>query len=223
MFRGKFLSVSVILFAGVIFLNLTGCTIIFQKGRKSDVEKIQSLQEEVDRLSQIKAELEGKLKGVEGVSLSMEDRGLVITFLDEVLFDSGKAKIKPEAFSALDKVASVVIAKASDLNVGVEGHADNAPIKYSGWKSNWELSTARATSVLHYLIEKGVLPEKLAAIGYGEFRPVASNDNEEGRRKNRRVEIVILPELKKVSKGAPAPAQEKKTSPGMLEPKENLK
>jgi chemotaxis protein MotB len=163
------------------------------------------------------AELQDKLKGLEGVSLNMEARGLVITFLDEILFDSGKDKIKSDAFPALDKVASVIVDKASDLNVGVEGHTDNEPIKYSGWKSNWELSTARATSVLHYLIEKGVSASKLAAIGYGEQRPVASNDSAEGRRKNRRVEIVILPELKKA-----APVS-KKTESGLLEPKENLK
>lgn len=207
------------LVAGFFVINLTGCTIVFQKGRKSDVEKIQSLQNEVDRLSKIMAELEEKLKGLEGVSLNMEARGLVITFLDEILFDSGKDKIRAEAFSALDKVASVIVDKASDLNVGVEGHTDNEPIKYSGWKSNWELSTARATSVLHYLVGKGVSPSRLAAIGYAEQRPVASNDTLEGRRKNRRVEVVILPELKKSSS---SPVSEK-TSSGLLEPKENLK
>lgn len=210
------------LLAFFIFLNLAGCTIIFQKGRQSDVERIQSLEEEVNRLSQIKDELEQKLKGIEGVSLNMEERGLVITFLDEVLFDSGKAKIRSEAFSALDKVTSVITSKAADLNVGIEGHTDNEPIRYSGWKSNWELSTARATSVLHYLLEKGVLPEKLAAIGYGEYRPVESNETPEGRNKNRRVEIVILPELKKVTKEA-GQSGVKKVEGGLLEPQENLK
>ncbi len=222
MFSKRFLTLAIGLTAGILLLNLTGCTIIFQKGRKSDIERIQSLEEEVDRLAGIKAELENKLKGIEGVSLSMEDRGLVITFLDEVLFDSGKAKIKSEAFPALDKVASVITAKAADLNVGVEGHTDNEPIKYSGWKTNWELSTARSTSVLHYLLEKGVLPEKVAAIGYGEYRPVASNETPEGRNKNRRVEIVILPELKKVPKDT-VEFTPKKADTGMLEPKENLK
>ncbi|MFA5038273.1 MAG: OmpA family protein [Candidatus Omnitrophota bacterium] len=203
------------LVVALLLVTACGCTIIFQKGRKTDIQKIRELQEEVDRLSQIKAELEEKLKGVSGVSLSMEDRGLVITFLDEILFDSGKAKIRSEAFSALDKVTSVITSKAPDMNIGVEGHTDNVPIKYSGWKSNWELSTARATAVLHYLVEKGVAPENLAAIGYGEFRPVASNDSAEGRRKNRRVEIVILPELRK--------APEATTGAKMLEPAENLK
>jgi chemotaxis protein MotB len=216
MFTKKVLSFGMLVCTGFVLFHLIGCTIVFQKGRKSDVEKIQSLEEEVNRLSQIKDELEQKLKGMEGVSLSMQDRGLVITFLDEILFDSGKAVIRSQAFSALDKVASVITAKAADLNVGVEGHTDNEPIKYSGWESNWELSTARATSVLHYLTEKGVLASKLAATGYGEYRPVAANDTAEGRNKNRRVEIVILPELKKVS-------AQNKSGEGMLEPAENLK
>ena len=224
MFSRKILTVGMVLWTGILFLNLAGCTIIFQKGRRTDIEKIQVLEEEVDRLAKLKAELEEKLKGIEGVSLSMEQKGLVITFLDEVLFDSGKAKIKSKAYAALDKVASVITSKAPDLNIGVEGHTDNVPIKYSGWKSNWELSTARATSVLHYLIEKGVLPEKLAATGYGEYRPVASNENAEGRRKNRRVEIVILPELKKVTQEPPkGESVVEKTPQGMLEPAENLK
>lgn len=219
MARKKILTGILFLSMGFFVINLMGCTIIFQKGRRSDQEKIQSLQEEVDRLSRIKAELEEQLKGIEGVSLKMEGRGLVITFLDEVLFDSGKAKIKAGAFPILDKVASEITGKASDLNVGVEGHTDNEPIKYSGWKSNWELSTARATSVLHYLISKGVSPQKLAAIGYGEFRPVASNDTKEDRRKNRRVEIVIIPELKKIPEDAVlAPPQN-----DLVEPVENLK
>jgi chemotaxis protein MotB len=84
-------------------------------------------------------------------------------------------------------------------DIGIEGHTDNEPIRYSGWKSNWELSTARALSVLHYLIDKkGISPLRVSAIGYGEYRPVASNVDKEGRRLNRRVEIVILPKATKV-------------------------
>ena len=124
----------------------------------------------------------------------MAERGLVITFVAEVLFDSGKADVKKEADPILGKVATVIRAKVSDRDIGIEGHTDNVPITYSGWKSNWELSTARATSVLHNLIDNGRLrPEKLSAIGYGEYRPIASNDTDEGRQLNRRVEVVILP------------------------------
>jgi chemotaxis protein MotB len=103
------------------------------------------------------------------------------------------------------------------LDVGIEGHTDNVPIKVSGWKSNWELSSARAMSVLHYLVDrKGIAGNRVAAIGYGEFRSVASNDSKEGRRQNRRVEIVILPKTIKAKDMAASAAQE-----GM--PEENLK
>ena len=79
----------------------------------------------------------------------------------------------------------------------IEGHTDNQPIKYSGWKSNWELSAHRALSVLHHLKDTGIAPERLSAIGYGEYRPVASNQSTQGQQLNRRVEIVILPRLVK--------------------------
>jgi len=104
-----------------------------------------------------------------------------------------------------------------EFNIGIEGHTDNVPIKHSGWKSNWELATARALSVLHYLEnEQGISGERLSAIGYGEYRPVASNETKDGRKQNRRVEIVILPNVTKV-KGSSQGASDLK------EPEENLK
>lgn len=187
---------------------LTGCAIGIYKGRPSDIKKIEDLRAEVDRLKLLrdqerkelesaKAELERRLRGEKGVTVGLEERGLVVTFIAEVLFDSGKAKIRPEAYKVLNKVAKVITKKVADRNIAVEGHTDNEPIKYSGWKSNWELSTARATSVLHYLEDKGTLPKRLQATGYGEHRPVASNDTPEGKQKNRRVEIIILPKMTK--------------------------
>ncbi len=123
-------------------------------------------------------------------------------FVSEVLFDSGKAKLRKDSYSKLEKVAGVLNTTVADLNVGIEGHTDNRPIKKSGWKSNWELSTARALSVLHYLSDKSVSELRLAAIGYGEYKPVASNDSKEGRQKNRRVEIVIFPKTETTSSDA---------------------
>ncbi len=184
----------------VILLNFVGCTVIFQKGRRSDIEKISTLSQEIDDLSKSKAILEERLQkeiASKEVSLSMQDRGLVVTFLSEVLFDSGKDDIKKGAFGSLNKVAAVLLDSALDMTVGVEGHTDNEPIKHSGWKSNWELSGARAMSVLNYLISKGVNPQRLSFIGYGEYRPVASNKTAAGKKQNRRVEIVILPNLAK--------------------------
>ena len=193
----------------ILNVSFSGCTFILQKGRRTDIEKISKLKSELSELERAKAELEDRLKNEisdKEVKVEMADKGLVITFLAEVLFDSGKAQLRSEAFEKLAKVAEVLNSTVRDLNVGIEGHTDNVPIKFSGWKSNWELSTARAISVLHFLIEEQSLaPERLSATGYGEYRPVASNDAKEGRQKNRRVEIVILPKtVKKVADGLDA-------------------
>lgn len=206
----RYLSAAV---AALLTVSLfSGCTFIFQKGRRSDAEKIEQLAQQVDELGQAKRLLEDRLSQEikdKQVRLERMGKGLVITFVADVLFDSGKAVIKPEASASLDKVARVLQENVPDLNVGIEGHTDDVPIKVSGWKSNWELSSARALSVLHYLIDaKDISPERLSAIGYGEYRPVASNGSKQGRQQNRRVEIVILPKMSKVgdTAGAPEPA-----------------
>jgi len=199
----------------LVSLAVSGCSVTFQMRHRSDVEKIDSLGNEIDslnaRLNELQEQKEAELSELEkakqlleeklkqeiddkSVRLEMAEKGLTIVFLTEVLFDSGKTDIKPEAFKSLDKIADVLKENVEDRNIGIEGYTDNQPIKYSKWKSNWELSTARATSVLHYLVDtKGINPKRVAAIGYGEYRPVASNDTVEGKRQNRRVEIVILP------------------------------
>lgn len=197
--RNNMLKVIVVL---MIMVGLSGCTFVFQKGKTTDRQKIEELSRQVDELAQAKRLLEERLSQEiddKQVRLKMMDKGLVITFVADVLFDSGKAKIKSEAYASLDKVARVLKENVPDLNVGIEGHTDNIPIKVSGWKSNWELSTARALSVLHYMVDKeGIAPDRLSAIGYGEYRPVASNDTKSDRQLNRRVEIVILPKVTKV-------------------------
>ena len=186
--------------SGLIAIGFSGCTVIFQKGRRADVERISKLKSDLTELERAKQELESRLKNEindKEVKVEMLARGLVITFVAEVLFDSGKAQLRKDAFPKLDKVAGVLNTTVADLNVGVEGYTDNEPIRKSGWKSNWELSSARALSVLHYLSQKNVSEPRLAAIGYGEFKPVALNTTKEGRQKNRRVEIVILPKVTK--------------------------
>jgi chemotaxis protein MotB len=193
-----------------LIFSLAGCTFIFQSGRRSDAQKIEELSNQLDELSRAKRLLEERL-GQEisdkQVKLQMMEKGLVITVVGDLLFDSGKAKIRPEAYSLLDKVCAVLKDNMADFNIGIEGYTDNVPIKLSNWKSNWELSTARSLSVLHYLAdEKGISPQRLSAIGFGEHRPVASNDTKEGRKLNRRVEIVIQPNISKVREGeAPGP------------------
>jgi chemotaxis protein MotB len=203
----------------MLSVSLTGCTFIFQKGRRSDIEKIEELSGQLDDLNRTKELLAERLAQEikdKQVKLQMMEKGLVITFLADVLFDSGKSVLKPEVYSSLDKVARVLKEDVPQLSVGIEGHTDNQPIKLSGWKSNWELSTARALSVLHYLVdEKKVSPQRVSAIGYGEYRPVATNDTGGGRQLNRRVEVVILPQVSKT--------KESKKKAQLREPQENLK
>lgn len=211
----RFKNLNSILAILISCLLISGCTITFQKRHRTDVERISALEKEVEllnlKLDELKRKKEFEMSDLEKarklleqklkkeidekqVRLEMAERGLAIIFLAEVLFDSGKAKIREEAISILDKVSVILEENVGDRDIGIEGHTDNEPIKYSGWRSNWELSTGRATSVLHYLVdEKGIQPKRVSAIGYGEYRPVASNDTPEGRRENRRVEIVILP------------------------------
>jgi chemotaxis protein MotB len=189
----------IFLIISIFFIN--GCAVIFQKGRQSDIAKIDALKDEVDALRDAKGILEERLFQEikdKQVRLKMEDKGLVITFVAEVLFDSGKAIVREDSFSTIDKVVRILKEEVSGHDIGIEGHTDNEPIKYSGWKSNWELSAQRALGVLHYLESNGVNSIRLSAIGYGEYRPVASNNTEDGQQLNRRVEIVVLPkDLKK--------------------------
>ncbi len=182
----------------IIFFS--GCAFVLQKGRRSDVEKIEVLRQELAELrtarSLLKEKLADEIKD-KRVKLDMQERGLVITVLAEVLFDSGKAELRKESFDILSKVAEIFKDELRKHQIGIEGHTDNVPIKHSGWKTNWELSAHRALSVLHYLEEQGVDPARLSAIGYGKYKPVSSNQAEKGRQLNRRVEIIVLPRLVK--------------------------
>lgn len=192
-------------------LLFSGCSIVFQSGRRSDMEKIEALEKELDALRHTRDILEERLSQEikdKQVSLKMEEKGLVITFVAEVLFDSGKSDLRKESYPILDKVVRILEEEVPANNIGIEGHTDNEPIKHSQWKSNWELSSHRALSVLHYLEKSGIDARRLSAIGYGEYQPVASNDVSEGRRINRRVEVVILPLSKKNIEKKPVKAME---------------
>ena len=186
----------------VLFM-FSGCAVVFQKGRRSDIERIKELESKINDLEATKKMLEARLQeeiSNKQVKVSMEDKGLVITVMAKVLFDSGKAELKPEFLSILDKVGKILKEQVPSKYIEIQGHTDNQPIKYSGWKSNWELSCARALSVVHYLIDNcGINPQRIYASCFGEYRPVATNTTKEGRQKNRRVEIIVLPEeFKKV-------------------------
>jgi chemotaxis protein MotB len=125
------------------------------------------------------------------VQASIQERGLVLNLADTVLFESGKADLSPRAQAILDHLAEIIF--STGRMIRVEGHTDNIPINTARYRSNWQLSTDRATNVIMYWISK--YPDagpRLSAGGYGEFRPIATNQTAEGRTKNRRVEIVLL-------------------------------
>jgi chemotaxis protein MotB len=126
------------------------------------------------------------------ISVKGTGRGLEVEINASILFDSGETLIQPKAVQPLREIAAAI--KDFPNAIIVEGFTDNVPIRTSVFPSNWELSAGRAASVVHLFTEEGVDPFRQAAIGYGEYRPVATNDNEEGRRRNRRVVVVILSE-----------------------------
>jgi chemotaxis protein MotB len=121
----------------------------------------------------------------------LEPRGLIISLGENGIFDSGSDQIKPEGKALLDTIATGLTSMGNYIRI--EGHTDNVPIRNSRFPSNWELSTARATAVVSQLIVKfGLRPDLISAAGYAEYRPAASNDTEEGRARNRRVDIIVL-------------------------------
>ena len=196
--------------AGMVVIALlvgAGCAINFSKRSPWDIQQLAELSdqleqfktlarlkaEEADQLRRAKALLEQRLSSSEA-SVGYDERGLVARMLDQVLFDSGKAQLHPGASAVLGKVAQVLL-EVPNQPVGIEGHTDNVPIKHSGWASNTALSLARAKAVADCLTEQHGIPVgRLIVKGYGESRPIASNDTAAGRQKNRRVEIVVLPQ-----------------------------
>jgi len=124
----------------------------------------------------------------------IRDGRMLIALPDDVLFDSGKTDIKPQGQVALTKVGQV-LATLPDRHFLCAGHTDNVPVRSGHFKNNWDLSTARAVEVTQFLIAKGMKPQVLAAAGYGEFDPLSGNDTAEHRAQNRRIEIVLQPNL----------------------------
>jgi len=143
---------------------------------------------------QIKSSIEAYLvkQGAQHkVSLEITRRGLIVSLKEAGFFDSGKATIKPEAYELINTISEVMTQYNNPLRL--EGHTDNIPISSAQFPSNWELSTARATNGLKYLLKNfDVDPDKISATGYAEFRPLTDNNTTEGRAKNRRVDLVML-------------------------------
>jgi chemotaxis protein MotB len=160
-----------------------------ERERQEEVKEMKTTYE--DLLDGMKAEIE---KGQ--ITITQLKGKLKVNMLDEILFDSGKTTIKPEGIEVLERVGEILL-NVKDRAINVEGHTDNVPIGPElarRYPTNWELSAARATTVARYLQEKtGIDPTVLSATGYGEYHPVDSNETEEGRARNRRIEIVLVP------------------------------
>lgn len=148
-------------------------------------ELVEKMEEEIERGEVTISELQGKL---------------TVNMVDEILFPSGSANIKTAGRKILQRVAEIV-KTVEGKDIQVEGHTDNVPISSrleAKFPTNWELSTARAATVVRALRDFGISGERLAAVGYGPFQPVASNDTKEGKAKNRRIQIVLVPEQNRI-------------------------
>lgn len=131
------------------------------------------------------------LEATPGINTTFTGNGIHIALEDHVLFNSGKADINDRGLPILDKIIEGV--KTSPYNIRIEGHSDNTPIHTIRYPSNWELSMDRAIQVLKYFLKSGdILPSRLSAVGYGDIKPLVKNDSAENKRKNRRVEIVLV-------------------------------
>ena len=162
--------------------------------------RIADLQQQQQEASQVSKGLEDEMRtdlASRDVTISNLQGRLTVNILDRVMFDSGEATIKPDGEAVMRKVAAI-LAEHANLKIQVAGHTDDMPIRPEArarFASNWELSTARALAAVHFLTEKaGVDPRRVAAVGYGEYRPIADNATPEGRAQNRRIEIVVLPD-----------------------------
>lgn len=169
------------------------------KGLEESKERIEKLMLEKEEVTKAQKDLESQMRSAlesKDVTISELQGKLTVNILDRILFDSGEAVLKPEGQIVLDQVAGV-LTNYPNRQILVIGHTDNVPIRYNPlnpFKTNWELSAGRAIAAVRYLAEKGVDPKRLGAVGYGEFRPIASNANAEGRAKNRRIALVVMPE-----------------------------
>ncbi len=192
-------------------------TIIRDQLQRSGAELAQQVAEKEKELLALRSTQDELVAGLQSeiadktVQVERIRDQLRVDLVDEVLFDSGEATLKPAGIAVFGKIG-VVLAKATDRRVEVQGHTDNVPIAGALAKrfpTNWELSVARATNVVRFLQEQAKLdPSRLYASGYSEFRPKRPNDTEAGRRQNRRIEILLIP----------IPAAAKPEAPGSAQP-----
>jgi chemotaxis protein MotB len=160
------------------------------QGGSAIIPEMEALMKQQEKIEKDIAQKNGQ-DAAKMVTTSLNQRGLVISLANSAFFAPGDAAILPQAQAVLATIAGD-LAK-NGRNIMIEGHTDNTPINTYRYPSNWELSTARATAVVRYLItQAGIQPRRLSAAGYGEYYPLVANTTPENRAKNRRVDIVIL-------------------------------
>jgi chemotaxis protein MotB len=166
-----------------------------QQKARADQALLASRQAELEKKSaeyqQLALSLQTEIES-DRVELTELKGRLTVKMKDRILFSPGSATVGRDGRAALAKVADALRGVTGKV-IRVDGHTDNVPVGSGPWRSNWELSTARAVAVVRVLQEQGVPPERLGAAGYGEYQPIAGNATPEGRSLNRRIEIVLVP------------------------------
>lgn len=177
--------------------SFTTAVSVFQYGKSLEESKIQydariSLVNKEDQVTRLFEKIRdlGRKQQLESIHIRKNERGVVMTLSDTLLFVSGEARLNDLAYPVLGKVGEIIA--RIGLPVEIEGHTDNVPILNDVYPSNWELSTARAINVLRYLVQQGkVMPEKISASGRSEYSPLFPNDTDAHRTANRRVEFIF--------------------------------
>jgi chemotaxis protein MotB len=171
--------------------------------QRQRLEQLQALLDQQQEAAEaLRRKIAEALKGFSSSELTvkMKNGKVYISMQESLLFPSGSAVVNPKGKDALSKVAGV-LNTSSDININIEGHTDSIPIHTAKFADNWELSTARATSIAHVLIDEyRVTPAKLVASGRSEYDPIAPNSTPEGRGQNRRTEIILEPRLDELMK-----------------------
>jgi len=158
-------------------------------------EKLELHKEQISSLRKIELELN---KSMSALETKLEDGKLKVSFKGDILFASGSHTLKPEGKKLIDNVFPILKKNTTNNNIFIAGHTDNQKIKdttLSKYESNWDLSTYRAIEVVKYLSKKGIKPDNITAAGFGKFRPIADNSTKAGRKKNRRVELFLIPKI----------------------------
>lgn len=172
---------------------------------EKQLKTLRQIEAETQKRNEIYARFVGKLqKMIDAgkLTVSIENGRLVINLPEDVLFPTGRTTLSAGGSETLKEIADI-LKELPERRFQIEGHTDTVPIHNDRFASNWELSSGRALRVVHLMIDEGVMPQNISAAGYGEFQPRADNNTTEGKALNRRIEIVMLPNLDLLSNELP--------------------